>query len=136
MEGSSMNTMSVDEYRRLVGTAAPAQPEPAKKPAKYRNEPVTIDGVRFDSKAEARRWQQLQLMERAGELTDLERQTPFRFCLNGRLVFTYRADATYKNRDGALTVEDTKGGDTTPLFKLKKKIIEAQFGITIQEHRA
>jgi hypothetical protein len=130
-----MNTMSVDEYRRLVGTNAPSlAEEPAKKPAKYRNEPVVIDGIRFDSKAEARRWGQLKLLERAGEIVDLERQTSIPYCVKGKLIFTYRADATYQ-RNGALVVEDTKGGDTTPLYRLKKKLIEAEYGIKITEIR-
>lgn len=128
-----MRTISVEEYRQIVGTASAAL-EPDKKPAKYRNEPVVVDGIRFDSKAEYRRWCDLQTLERAGQITGLQRQVFFRYCIGGRLMFTYRADAVY-HENGKLVVEDTKGGATTPLFRLKKKIIEAEFGVTIREHR-
>jgi hypothetical protein len=70
----------------------------------------------------------------SGTITDLTRQTPFKFEINGKLMFTYRADATYKE-NGQVVVEDVKGGDSTPLFKLKKKIIQESYGIEIKEIR-
>jgi hypothetical protein len=44
------------------------------KPPKYRNKRVVVDGVRFDSAGESRRWAELQLLERAGQIRNLERQ--------------------------------------------------------------
>jgi len=44
---------------------------------KYRNVPVTIDNIKFPSKREGMRYQQLKLLERAGEISCLELQKPF-----------------------------------------------------------
>ena len=59
--------------------------------SKYRNRKTTIDGIAFDSKAEARRYAELKLLERAGEIKDLELQPKYRlldgFKKNGK---TYR----------------------------------------------
>ena len=44
---------------------------------KYGNEKVYRDGMAFDSIREYQRWIQLKLLERAGEITGLERQVPF-----------------------------------------------------------
>ena len=44
---------------------------------KYKNKKITVDGESFDSKREYRRWCELRLLERAGEITDLQRQFKF-----------------------------------------------------------
>lgn len=44
---------------------------------KYANQPVEVDGLRFDSKAEANRWCQLKLLERTGHIRDLRRQVRY-----------------------------------------------------------
>lgn len=51
--------------------------EGGKKPRKYRNEPTLVDGIRFDSKHEARVYQELMLRVRAGELKNVLLQVPF-----------------------------------------------------------
>jgi len=45
--------------------------------SKYRNRKTVVDGITFDSKREAARWQELKLLERAGEITELERQVEY-----------------------------------------------------------
>lgn len=112
------------------------KPAPAKIAVqpKYRNRKTTIDGVTFDSAKEARRWQDLQLWEKAGILTDLSRQVPFAIVINDMLICQYVADAVYK-RDGVRVVEDTKSEITRrlPVYKLKKKLLKAVLNIEIQE---
>ena len=49
-----------------------------KRRAKYGNTKVKVDGITFDSKAEARRYGELKLLERAGEITSMELQPTFR----------------------------------------------------------
>ena len=44
---------------------------------KYKNNPVEYDGISFDSKREAKRYAELKLLERAGKITDLQRQVKF-----------------------------------------------------------
>ena len=46
------------------------------KRQKYNAKRVTVDGITFDSVAESRRWCELKLLERAGEITRLDRQVP------------------------------------------------------------
>ncbi|MBS6476088.1 MAG: DUF1064 domain-containing protein, partial [Clostridiales bacterium] len=44
---------------------------------KYRSKKTTVDGITFDSRREAARWQELKLLERAGSITELERQVSY-----------------------------------------------------------
>ena len=96
-----------------------------------------VDGVRFDSRKEAGRWAELQLMEKAGVISGLARQVPIG--LEGRdgpiltatgRQMTYRADFTYEE-NGERVVEDAKGYPDK-VYLMKKAILAAQ-GITIKE---
>lgn len=88
-------------------------------------------GVLYDSKAEAHRAYELDLMVKAGLITKLERQTKFPIIINNIKVFTYIADFTYIDLEiGKSVVEDVKGMRTA-LFNLKKKCVEAQYSIEI-----
>ena len=97
-------------------------------------------GIRFQSKAEATRYGELCLLESDGLIFELERQPAYPICVtdpHGRrvIVAAYIADFRYRDgTDGILTVEDVKGM-ITPLYRLKKKLVEAQYGITITEIR-
>lgn len=92
------------------------------KPSKYRAVATVVDGLRFDSKKEARRWQELQLLERSGGISLLRRQVAIPLVVCGVKVATYRADFTY-SLGGQLVVEDAKGYQTD-IFKLKWKIVQ------------
>ena len=85
-------------------------------------------GRRFDSKAEARRYGELLLLGQAGKIQNLELQP--QFGLSG--VAIYRADFAYDDLEtGARVVEDVKGFDT-PMSKLKRKLVQAQHGVTVE----
>lgn len=103
--------------------------------SKYRAIPTVVDGVRFASKAEAKRYGELKLLERAGQVRGLLLQPAFvlHAVREGRLVAVgkYVADFAYQ-KDGALVYEDVKGM-RTPLYRWKKKHVEAEYGIQIQE---
>lgn len=97
------------------------------------------DGIKFDSKAERKRYNQLKLLKAAGEITDFALQVPFVYTHEGKKVFKYVSDFVVIHLDGTRTVEDVKGFDrktgkfrTTALFNLKKKLIEAQHKIIIK----
>jgi hypothetical protein len=99
---------------------------------KYRNTPVTIDGIRFDSKAEAKRWAELRLLERAGVILDLQRQVSFPITFGGVKITTYRADFVYREAEtGETAIEDVKGV-RTPEYRIKAKLMAAQ-GMPIRE---
>lgn len=104
--------------------------------SKYHNVPTEIDGERFDSKSEARRYGELRLLERAGEIRELELHPQFSLVVNGRKVATYEADFAYSRQDGRRVVEDVKGGVRTAAYVLKKKLMRACLGIEIVEVEA
>lgn len=107
---------------------------------KYGNQKTTIDGITFDSKLEAQRYQELKLLQRAGEISCLKTQVAFQllpsFRKNGKTyrATLYVADFTYyDHRSKKNIVEDTKGYKTQ-LYRLKKKIFEYTYpDLTIKE---
>lgn len=99
--------------------------------SKFNAKPTIVDGIRFPSKAEARRYSELKSLEQAGIITNLKRQPRYDICINGKLCFFYKADFSY-SQQGAQVVEDVKGV-RTDVYAIKKKCVEAAYGITIQE---
>ena len=89
----------------------------------------------FASKFEAARYAELRLMEKTGQITDLKTQVPFPIKVNGVDICKYIADFTYTNvNTGVKVVEDTKGHEkaVTDLFKIKRKLIGALYGLDIK----
>ena len=92
----------------------------------------------FASKAEARRYTELLLLESAGEITDIELQPTYPLMTptpDGSLVSTAKYIADFRYRDipsGETVVEDVKGV-RTQIYKLKKRWVEAQYGLKIVE---
>ncbi|CAB4142063.1 Protein of unknown function DUF1064 [uncultured Caudovirales phage] len=103
---------------------------------KYRNKIVEVDGLKFDSAKEAARYQMLKLRARAGEIHDLNTQVKMPFIYEGKELFKYIADFTYFDViKKKLIIEDVKSEFTKklPVYRLKKKLIEAQYKIKIEE---
>ena len=98
--------------------------------SKYGAKRTEVDGIWFDSKAEARRYATLATLERAGKIADLRLQPPFKCIVNGKSICTYRADFSYVE-GGHVVVEDVKGVQTAAL-KLKRKLVEALHEVTIK----
>jgi len=107
-------------------------PATTPKARKYRNQPVVVDGVRYDSKKEARHGARLVAMERDGLIFELRRQVRFPIKVNGVLVCTYVADFEFRDADRKRVVHDVKGYKTD-VYKLKKKLMLATHGIEIIE---
>ena len=86
------------------------------------------DGIKFASKAERAYYDKLILLQKAEEVSFFLMQVPFR--LPGGIV--YRADFVifYPNQSHCEVV-DVKGFET-PSFKLKKKLFESSYPLTIQ----
>jgi hypothetical protein len=109
--------------------------------SKYHATPLTIDGVRFASTREARRYGELRLLERAGKIWDLTLQPSFDLhapavlaasrWARGQLIGVYRADFAYATKEGTI-IEDAKGVRTA-LYTWKKKHVEAEYGVRIVE---
>lgn len=122
--------------------------------SKYGNRKTVVDGITFASKKEANRFRELQLLERAGKITALQRQVKYVLIPTQR-EFTneiykkgahqghfkpgkvlekecsYIADFAYI-QDGAYVVEDTKG-IRTEAYKIKRKLMLERYGIQIKE---
>ena len=110
------------------------------KQSKYHAEKTIIDGERFDSKREAERWQELRLMEKVGEISNLRRQVKYElipaFKKPGERTersVSYIADFVY-TENGETVVEDSKGF-RTETYKLKRKLMIEKYGIWIRETR-
>lgn len=107
---------------------------------KYGNRKTTVDGITFDSAKEAQRWQELKLLERAGQIFELQRQVPFVLIpkqeRNGKVIerpVVYKADFVY-TENGEEVVEDVKSPATkTREYIIKRKLLLWQYGLTIRE---
>lgn len=116
--------------------------------SKYHSKKVIVDGIEFDSKREAKRYGELLLLEKAGAITDLQRQVKYQLlpaqyrpvwdkktrkwkdrCIEREC--SYVADFVYQ-QDGKTIVEDTKGFKTKD-YILKRKMMLYFHGIAIKE---
>lgn len=125
-----------------------------KKRKYYNVKTQTSDGIVFDSYKEARRWEQLILLQRAGEIVELQRQVPYELIPNQYETYEryskkgerlkdgtklverkveYIADFVYHDaKTGEIIVEDTKGVKTKD-YIIKRKLMYAVHGIKIRE---
>lgn len=114
------------------------------------------DGIVFDSLKEARRYEQLLLLQRAGEISNLKRQVPYELIPNQYITYErysktgkrledgkklierkveYVADFVYtETKSGEVVVEDTKSPATrTRDYIIKRKLMRHIHGIKIRE---
>jgi len=99
--------------------------------SKYNAVKSVVDGIKFDSKKEARRYSQLKLMEKSGVISELSLQPRFDLIVNGKKCGFYKADFRYIE-NGKEVIEDVKGM-LTPVYRLKKKLVKAIYNIDIFE---
>ena len=111
----------------------------SKRRNKYHAKRVFEDGIMFDSKWEHKRYRELRLLQRAGEITELEvhpsypivwpesEMVPFR---DEFKICTVILDFKYVDGNGKVIVEDTKGMRTA-LSNLKLKLVEVAHGIKV-----
>lgn len=98
------------------------------KRSKYGAIKTVVDGITFDSKAEAARWCELKLLERAGEIRGLSRQLRIPIIVNGAKICAVVIDMAYF--EGQKRVyEDVKSEFTRklPVWSLKKKLLKALY---------
>ena len=99
----------------------------------------------FDSAKEWRRNQELEIMQRAGEISELNRQVPFvlmpSFAITDETTkqgfrtireIRYIADFTYRLKNGKRIIEDVKGVQTE-VFKIKRKLLERKIALGVIE---
>jgi len=102
---------------------------------KYHAKKTTIDNITFDSIRESQRYNELKMLLRANKIAHLELQVPFVVVVNGKRICKYLADFQYVDLEtGKVIIEDIKSQPTrTSVYRLKKKLVEAQYGIQITE---
>lgn len=101
----------------------------------------TVDGYRFASKKEAKRYGELRLLERAGEIAELVVHPAFDVQIAGRHFCTYTADFAYRVRLSERTkeneriIEEVKSTGTRKdtAYRLRRKAAELAHGITVTE---
>jgi len=125
-------TMTVDELRKarqgyvLAGRNAKS---------KYSARRVEVKGITFHSQREAARWQELMLMNQAGEVSNIRLQVAYPIVVNDVHVCTYIADFVYIETYRGISieiVEDCKGYQTA-VYRMKRKLMKAIYGIDIRE---
>ena len=117
---------------------------------KYGNKKIEADGEIFDSKKEYRRWNELILLVKAGEISHLKRQVKYVLIpaqreaditgprggiRHGKLIereVAYIADFVYTDKNGQIVVEDCKGLRTKE-YIIKRKLMLHKYGIRIKE---
>ena len=111
-----------------------------KRASKFGNVKTVVDGIEFSSKKEARRYGELQLLQRAGAISGLRVQPRYPLRVGEDLVCTYVADFAYHDLsvvEGDLfeTVEDVKSEITRkhPVYRIKNKLFKAVMGFEITE---
>lgn len=141
----------VQEQQRAEKAAedAKAKAEKPKKGNKLHAEKVNMtmpDGtlMHFDSKREARRYMDLWLMQRSGQITNLRTQVKYpllpkqeRKDGTKERAIDYVADFVYE-KDGETVAEDSKGfrntsSATYKVFVMKRKMMLYFHGITVKE---
>lgn len=121
-------------WKRAIAAA-----KATRKPHKYGAKRTEVDGITFASKAEAKRYQELKLLEKAGKIAHLALQPKFPLYVwdcekkQDVQIGRYVADFQYWDMTAEkVVIEDVKGMPT-PVYRLKKKIVEHRLGITITE---
>lgn len=106
--------------------------------SKYHSRKQTIDGHVFASKREAQRYSELKMLEKAGEISNLELQKRFELIpsqrIGGKVVERpcyYVCDFAYCE-GGKQVIEDAKGMKTE-VYKIKKKLMLYKYGIRVRE---
>ena len=101
---------------------------------KYGAQRVQVDGIYFDSKAEAARFNELKLMQNAGLITKLETHPVYGIYYNGYTICMVELDFKYWHiKRGEYVYEDVKSKPTnTSTSALKRKLVHAFHGIEVE----
>lgn len=101
--------------------------------SKYHAQRTEVDGIKFASKKEAKRYVQLKAFERAGLIKNLRLQVPYQIIAKSKYgrAIKYIADFVYIE-DEQTVVEDVKGY-RTDVYKLKKRLMAEVYGVEVKE---
>jgi len=102
---------------------------------KYNAKKTTVDGIKFDSKREAKRYGELKLWEKSGGINRLRVHPSWDLIVNEVFIGRYTADFVYHTWADVLVVEDVKSPATAKRadYRLRKRLMLALHGIEIEE---
>lgn len=109
-----------------------------RKKSKFKNVPVIIDGIKFQSKKEGAHYRKLKALLEAGKISNLKLQPKFNIAasviLDGKkkAIRKYAADFSYNDENGEYVVVDVKGY-RTELYKLKRHLVKELHDIEVTE---
>lgn len=104
-----------------------------KKKSKYGNKKTEVDGIKFDSIREAKRYKVLKLLQKVGKIAFLRLQVEYELNEGGTHSLVYIADFVYvETETGKEIVEDAKGMRTA-VYRKKCRLMKKIYGITIKE---
>lgn len=146
INGEAKNRAAAASKQVRIGKGGGAVEKSLKRPIlkgrKYRNQKVTIDGITFDSKREAGRYQELRALASRNLIEDLRHQVPFELApgvkfsdeKRAKPALRYVADFAYR-LDGRLVVEDVKSAITakSAAYRIKRHLMLAVHGIEVKE---
>lgn len=105
---------------------------------KYGAKPTEVDGIKFASKAEAKRYGELKLLERAGQIWGLKIHVEYPLVVNGQKVGKYTCDSEYNEAgptgEPQIVTEDVKGRAARD-WPLRKRLFAALYGRQVREIR-
>lgn len=119
--------MSAAEFREYL------QKQEKARDSKYGGVPTqTADGQKFRSHVEAAFYNKMLLLQRAGEVTLIEREVRYEFIVDGVFITWYMLDFRITYADGRIEYVDTKSSATmTPLFRIKCQLMKALYQIDV-----
>lgn len=128
-----VNRLDTGRSKAVPRTTPRTRGRMSQRQGKYNAIKTEVDGYVFASRREANRYQELRLLERVGEIEDLELQPVYPCVVNDVLVCKYIADFRYTALPrGNVVVEDAKGVKTA-VYRLKNKLVCAIYGVVIIE---
>lgn len=129
--------MDINEFNKNFSLKGGKVVSKSKYP-KFRNVKVEIDGHKFDSIKEGEFYGSLKLKKQAGLIKDFKMQVKYDIVVNNIHIANYFLDFLIENNDGSFEYVDIKGKDAktnkfikTSVFALKKRLVEAIYGIKI-----
>jgi hypothetical protein len=122
------DSMNAQEFREFLAKRE------AGKTSKYKGIPTeTADGQKFQSHHEAKYYNRLLVLKRAGEIVDFERQVRYEIIVNGLFVCEYVLDFKVIFLDHVEHIDTKSEGTLTPIYRLKKKLMKACHDIDLIE---
>jgi hypothetical protein len=101
--------------------------------SKYKAIRTEVDGITFSSKKESKRYADLKLLEKAGKIKNLHLQPVIPLPVKEEMICRYVADFGYWDNEKNVDILEDCKGCKTPVYRLKKKLVKAIYGIEILE---